>query len=74
MDHRDYLMQATVQAGGSVALEGLPFATGARVEVVIRPQSSGSPPLESRYPLRGTPAIFFEPTAPVGTQDWEATS
>ena len=71
METHDYRVQATVQTGGSVVLEGLPFSVGEHVEVIVRarvPISAG------RYPLRGTPITFIDPTAPVCPEDWEAAS
>ncbi len=68
---KTFKVEKTVGAGGSVVLEQLPFTAGERVEIVIVPVE---PPAGSseRYPLRGTPYRFDDPTEPVASDDWEA--
>lgn len=56
---------------GSLTLENLPFAAGEEVEVTITAEvpKAYDP---SRYPLRGTPIRYSDPTSPVAEDDWEA--
>ena len=62
--------KAIVSENGSVTIEKLPFPAGKRVEIVVFPAESQSPQGE-RYPLRGTPIQFDDPTEPVAEADWE---
>jgi len=63
--------KAIVSENGSLTIERLPFQAGESVEVVVFPARS-HPPQGERYPLRGTPIQFDDPTAPVAQSDWEA--
>ncbi len=65
-----YHVETTVQQDGTVTLTNLPFQAGDTVEVVlfVRPTHSGG---SSRYPLRGTPIRYIDPTEPVADADWE---
>lgn len=56
---------------GTLAINGLPFAVGDRVEVIIRNQAADTPAPAS-YPLRGTLLRFTDPFEPVSAADWEA--
>lgn len=64
-------MEAIVADNGTVILKGLPFEAGATVEILVLPsvrRLSG----DQRYPLRGTPLRYENPTAPIAEEDWEA--
>ena len=56
---------------GKLTLNDLPFHAGETVEVIVvlRPPKSAPEP---RYPLRGKPVRYIEPTEPVAEEDWEA--
>jgi hypothetical protein len=56
---------------GTLAITGLPFAAGDKVEVIIRNQSVETPS-NGKYPLRGTLLRFTDPFEPVSAADWEA--
>jgi hypothetical protein len=62
--------KAIVSENGSLTIEKLPFPAGKSVEVVVFPAKCQSPHGE-RYPLRGTPIQFDEPTEPVAESNWE---
>jgi hypothetical protein len=64
-------VEATLESDGKLTLSELPFQAGDAVEVIILarpPESNG----RERYPLRGKPVEYREPTAPVAQNDWEA--
>jgi hypothetical protein len=65
-----YRQEATIQYDGTLTLRDLPLQAGERVEVIIIVQ----PPLQlqNRYPLRGTPITYVDPTEPIASSDWEA--
>ena len=71
-----FTTRAEVTDGGIIRIDGLPFAAGEQVEVVVKPLPS--PPLAEqsateRYPLRGLPYKYerpFDPAVPL--EDWEA--
>jgi hypothetical protein len=63
-------VKATVSKNGSLTINQLPFPAGQQVEVVVFP-ARNQPSVEDRYPLRGTPIQFDNPTGPVGESDWE---
>lgn len=68
---QSYRTQATVEPDGSLTLRALPFHAGSQVEVVVLPvPDTGAE--EKRYPLRGTPYRYDDPTEPVAVSDWEA--
>jgi hypothetical protein len=62
--------KAIVSENGSLTIEKLPFPAGKPVEVVVFP-ARNQLSVEDRYPLRGTPIQFDDPTEPVGESDWE---
>jgi hypothetical protein len=67
-----YRGEATIASDGTLTVRGLPFRAGDRVEVIVLespPQAGGA----ERYPLRGTPVRYDEPTAPVAEGDWETS-
>jgi hypothetical protein len=44
-----------------------------RETVLLNPASQGRPEKEQeRYPLRGRPFTYIDPTEPVAVDDWEA--
>jgi hypothetical protein len=64
---------AIVSEDGSLTVDKLPFPAGKSVEVVVFPASAKSP-RQNKYPLRGTPIQYDDPTTPVADADWEASS
>ena len=64
---------AIVAENGSLTVDRLPFPAGKWVEVVVFPANDETA-RERRYPLRGTPVQFENPTAPVAESDWEILS
>lgn len=66
-----YRVKATIQEDGKLMVSNLPLRAGESVEVIILVQ-----PLavqrQNRYPLRGTPITYIQPTEPVAEADWEA--
>lgn len=56
-------LTATVQPGGKLTLEHLPFAEGDTVQVVIVPAPIPveDPTEGGKYPLRGLPLYYPEP-------------
>jgi hypothetical protein len=63
---------ATADSNGEVTLRGLRLNPGEVVEVIVLRQNHSSQ-AESRYPLRGEPIVFIDPTEPVAEGDWDAT-
>jgi hypothetical protein len=66
-----YRTETTISRDGTLTLENLPFQAGEAVEVIIlaRPTIWSRP---GRYPLRGMPVVYIDPTEPVAEEDWEA--
>lgn len=65
-------VETIVQPDGTLKLDGLPFAAGQAVEVIVLARDSARP--EEPYPLRGTPVTYVAPTEPLNPEDWEASS
>jgi hypothetical protein len=65
-------VETIVKEDGIVTIEGLPFNAGEVVEVIIFPRATLTEAPEDRYPLRGTPFHYEDPTEPVAVEDWEA--
>jgi hypothetical protein len=66
-----YRVETTLSQDGTLTLSNLPLHAGESVEVIILVQPSvtlGRP----RYPLRGMPVRYIDPTEPVAQADWEA--
>lgn len=63
-------IEAIINQDKTLTLENLPFHSGAKVEVIIlsRPLRETG---QNRYPLRGTPIQYTDPTEPVAQDDWE---
>ena len=61
--------KADVADNGSLTIVGLPFKSGERVEVTIRPLDED---LEKRdrYPMRGKPYRYDRPFGDVALDDW----
>jgi hypothetical protein len=67
-------LTATVQPGGTLTLDHLPFAAGESVEVVLSPVTTpaADPTEGGKYPLRGTPGCYIDPFEPACDPDeWE---
>lgn len=56
---------------GTLKLENLPFEPGEEVEVIVLAEGRNAHQ-ERRYPLRGAPLVYEDPTGPVGDSDWQA--
>lgn len=56
---------------GTLKLENLPFEPGEEVEVIVLGEGRNAHQ-ERRYPLRGAPLVYVDPTGPVGDADWQA--
>ncbi|MGH8070898.1 MAG: hypothetical protein ACRERE_37840 [Candidatus Entotheonellia bacterium] len=66
-----YRVETTLAQDGTLTLSNLPLRAGEAVEVIILVQS----PVvldHQRYPLRGTPTRYIDPTEPIAQTDWEA--
>ena len=66
-----YRVETTLSQDGTLTLSNLPLHAGESVEVIILVQPSVTPG-RPRYPLRGLPVCYIEPTEPVAQADWEA--
>lgn len=64
-------LHTTLTEDSTLVLQGLPFKAGETVEVVIR-QEAAVQQDEGRYPLRGLPIDYVDPTEAVAQADWEA--
>ena len=66
-----YRVETILPADGTVTLHQLPFQAGESIEIIVlsRKDAATSP---DRYPLRGTPVQYLEPTQPVAPNDWES--
>ena len=62
---------AVVREDGSVVISQTPFKAGERVDVIVLSNAQAANPGQ-RYPLRGRPYRYDDPTEPVGVEDWEA--
>lgn len=65
-----YRVEAVVSQDGVLAIRGVPFRAGDRVEVIIlsqrRKRESGE-----RYPLRGKPVHYIAPFESVAESEWD---
>jgi hypothetical protein len=66
-----YRVETTVAQDGTLTLSNLPLRAGESVEVIILVQPSVTLG-HQRYPLRGMPVCYIDPTEPVAQADWEA--
>jgi hypothetical protein len=65
-----YKTEAKIEREGELRLMDLPFQAGDEVEVILlrrEPAEAG----ENRYPLRGLPIRYEDPTEPVAESDRE---
>ncbi|UQA57835.1 hypothetical protein [Polyangium aurulentum] len=62
-------VEATIQPGGTLTVEGLPLGEGTSVEVIVLVKEK---PQRSAYPLQGTPYQFEDPFSPAEAEGWEA--
>ena len=62
-------IEAKVEEHGEVLLTKL--RPGEWVDIIVRPHAA-PPSGDSRFPLRGTPIEYHEPTEPVVLDEWEA--
>ncbi|HEV8711501.1 MAG TPA: hypothetical protein VGX03_01575 [Candidatus Binatia bacterium] len=65
-------IETILQQDGTLTLSNLPFQAGEAVEVIILARSPTALH-KNRYPLRGTPISYINPTEPVAQEDWEAS-
>ena len=65
-----YWQDAAVGAEGDLRLEGLPFAPGEPVEVLVISKTPGPAAAGSRS-LRDSVLDFREPLEPVAGEDWD---
>jgi hypothetical protein len=65
-----YRVERTVPADKTLILEGLPFSTGDKIEVLIVRQAPRGG--KSEYPLRGTPVEYKHPFESVAENEWDA--
>ena len=68
-------VETVIRQDRTVVIKDLPFREGEPVEVLIFSCSSPSAHGENssekdRYPLRGTPIKYLDPTEPVADGDW----
>jgi hypothetical protein len=68
---QSYKTEAKIQKEGELRLLGLPFQTGDEVEVILLRREL-KPARENRYPFRGVPIRYEDPTGPVVKDDKEA--
>ena len=66
-----YRVTMTLKKDSTLTLDDLPFVAGETAQVVIVAEPAASTGLD-RYPLRGTPIQYVEPTEPVPEGDWES--
>ena len=66
-----YRVETTVAQDGTLTLSNLPLRAGEAIEVIILVQPSAMRG-HQRYPLRGMPVRYIDPTEPVAQADWEA--
>ncbi len=66
-----YRFETTVKKDGTVAIKGLPFSAGEKVEVLVRRQEEKPFP-KKKYALRGKPFRLSDPFESVSEDDWDA--
>ena len=62
--------KANIAANGTLTVVGLPFKSGEKVEVTIKPIEESQEEKE-RYPLRGKPYKYDRPFDGVALDEWE---
>lgn len=68
---RAHRVEAAIERGGTLVLDGLPFDEGEVVEVIVLSRASVARGPDC-YPLRGKPVRYTAPTEPVADGEWEA--
>ena len=63
-------IETVIRRDRTVVLTDLPFRAGEPVEVTICHRASKRRE-KDRYPLRGVPIKYLNPTEPVAQEDWE---
>ena len=63
-------LETTINPDGRLTLDNLPFQPGETVEVIILAETALTIE-QNRYPLRGLPVQYEQPTEPVALNDWE---
>ncbi|NJO82801.1 MAG: hypothetical protein HC828_08205 [Blastochloris sp.] len=66
-----YRIETTVTADGSLVINHLPLMAGEMVEVIILVQEQHNEGAK-KYPLKGTPITYHNPTEPVAQDEWGA--
>jgi hypothetical protein len=66
-----YRVETTLQQDGTLTLSNLPLRAGETVEVIVLVPSPVTVDRQ-RYPFRGLPVHYVDPTEPVAQADWEA--
>jgi hypothetical protein len=66
-----YRVQGQVSPEGTLKLENLPFQPGEVVDVIVLAEERRVRE-QRRYPLRGTPLTYDDPTGGVASGDWDA--
>ena len=66
-----YRFETTVKKDGTLAIKGLPFSPGEKVEVIVRRQED-KPVTHKKYSLRGKPFRYQNPFESVSEEDWDA--
>lgn len=64
-----YRLETKLTQNSILVLKSLPFREGEVVEVIILVKTP--PPARNRYPLRGLPVTYIDPTEPIAQSDWE---
>lgn len=64
-------VETTIDKDKTLIIKDIPFHPGDRVEVIIL-ERTPEPEQDKRYPLRGKPIRYEQPTEPVAIEDWEA--
>lgn len=60
-------IETVLEQDGTLTLIDLPFQAGETIEIIVLAQRP-SAPSENRYPLRGTPISYDEPTAAIAQE------
>ena len=64
-------VKATIEEGGRLTVDHLPLQPGQEVQLTIVAVESRAP-TDNRYPLRGTPYRYHDPTEPAtDPNEWE---
>ncbi len=68
-------IETILTENGVITLRDIPFRQGEVVEVIVLPVARAkAADAASRFPLRGTPYTYLDPTEPVADDDWEAAN